>query len=306
MKTVVIFGGSGFVGQHVIRRLAKKSYKIIVPYQQTPNLPKLRFLGNFGQIIPLKFNKLDEILINELVKKASFIINLKTLWDEKNDTYEQGIYSFNVELIKIINSNNKFAPYVFFSGLGVADDVQSKRIKYISKVERYIRENIENSVIIKPGIIIGGGDKFINKLVPIMKLSPFIPLFGGGNSKFQPVYIEDVTKGIEVILENLKKGDDVNQIYEFVGNEIFTYKALYSHILKCLSIKRVFFYLPFTIAKIILTIFSKIGIQIITMDQFELFRSDNLPSKKHLNFGDLNILPQDLKEIIKISLNKIS
>ena len=306
MKTVVIFGGSGFLGRYIIRRLAKKAYKIIVPYQQPSNLAKLRILGNIGQIIPIKFSKLDDELIRFLIKNSSYIINLKTLWDEKNTTYEEGIYNFNKKLVKIINSVNRFVPFVFFSGLGVTNSSFSKRIKFIYDTEEYISKNMLNSVILKPGIVLGGNDQFLKKIVPIIKLFPAIPLFGSGNSKIQPVYVDDVAKAVETILESYGPEENLKQTFELTGPNTYTYKSLYLYISNCLGLRRAFFPFPIFIAGIIMAIFDKIGLKIVTKEQLKLFKNDNLPSNKYLNFNKLNIHPKDLNEIIKISLKKLS
>ena len=83
MKTVVIFGRSSFIGQHIIRRIAKIGYRIIIPHQQQTNEEKLRLLGIIGQIIPLRFRSFNETIIQRQLQKANVVINLKTLWDEK-------------------------------------------------------------------------------------------------------------------------------------------------------------------------------------------------------------------------------
>ena len=83
MKTVIIFGGSGFVANHIIRQLAKNGYKIVVLFQQPTNEAKLKILGTLGQIIPIQYKSIDSELINKLIKDANNIINLKTSWDEK-------------------------------------------------------------------------------------------------------------------------------------------------------------------------------------------------------------------------------
>ena len=95
MKTVVIFGGSGFVAKHIIRQLAKNGYKIVVLYQQPTNEAKLKFLGSLGQIIPIQYKSIDSELINKLIKDANNIINLKTSWDEKTKSFETSIFKFN-------------------------------------------------------------------------------------------------------------------------------------------------------------------------------------------------------------------
>ena len=106
MKTVVIFGGSGFVGKHIIRRIAKNGYKIIIPYITQVNAAKLRLLGSTGQIIPIKFQSIKEDKIQSIVSNSDVIINLKTLWDEKKQSYEQGIFGFNLSLVEAIKKIN--------------------------------------------------------------------------------------------------------------------------------------------------------------------------------------------------------
>ena len=207
MKTVVIFGGSGFVGQNILQRLAKKGFRIIVPYQRPINEAKLRFLGNVGQIIPIKFRNLKEDIIRNAIKNCYALINLKTIWHQnKMYSYKKNILNFNSQLVDLINSidNNKI--FIFFSGLGVNKDSSSVRSQYIAKAEKYILQNIINSSIIRASIIIGEGDQFLEKLIPIFKFSFFVPLFGSGNTKFQPVYVDDIAKAIDNILDNQIKG----------------------------------------------------------------------------------------------------
>ena len=203
MKTVIIFGGSGFVGRHIIRRLVKKAYKIIIPYQQPTNEAKLRHFGSIGQVIPIKyFNVQDEIII-DIIHKSDVIINLKTMWQENRASFEAGIYQFNVDLVKIINKSNKKKPFLFFSGLGTDKNSMSKRTRMIAKSEDYIGNNCINSCIFRPGIILGSDDQFLKKILPLFKYSIFIPLFGTGNAKFQPVYIDDIAKAIEKVIQKV-------------------------------------------------------------------------------------------------------
>ena len=115
MKTVVIFGGAGFVGRHIITSIANEGYNIIVPYQKNTNEAKLRLLGVLGQVIPLKFTQINEDIILSILKKAHVVINLKTLWNEKKISYEKGIFNFNRDLLGLINKYNSKTLFIFFS-----------------------------------------------------------------------------------------------------------------------------------------------------------------------------------------------
>ena len=296
MKTVVIFGGSGFVGKHIIRRLAKNGHKIIIPHQNQINEAKIRILGNTGQVIPIKFRSLEDKNIINLVIKADIILNLKTIWDEKKINFKKGILNFNKELVDIIKNKKKTNHFIYFSGIGISSMSASNRSKAIHLSEQYIEKNLKNATIVKPGIILGGEDNFLKRLMPLIKISFFIPLFGTGNGKFQPVFIDDVSLAISKIIEFPMAGFNV---FEFVGNQIFTYKEFYNYLAFCMKKTRVFIPLPFSICKFGISILEKTPFSPLSSEQLNLFESDNIASKKFKNLEILGIKPQDLKEIVK-------
>jgi len=157
MKTVVIFGGSGFVGRHIIRRIAKNGHKILIPHQSKVNEARLRLLGTTGQVIPINFNYLYEDRLSNLIDHSDVVINLKTLWDQKRISFEKGIFDFNLNLVNLIKKNTQF---IYFSGIGIDEKNDSERSKAILQSEKYIQKNLINSIIIRPGIIIGGEISF--------------------------------------------------------------------------------------------------------------------------------------------------
>ena len=296
MKSIVIFGGAGFVGKHLIRRLAKCGYRIIVPYQKSTSEEKLRLLGNTGQIIPYYFKNLKDKKIKTILKQANVCINLKTSWSSKKTTFNQTIFEFNEELLNILKKNKSLKQIIYFSGLGVDEDVKSLRSVAIHKTENLIRSNLNNSIIIRPGIILGGGDQFLSLLLTIFKMSYFIPLFGNGRSKFQPVFIDDVSLLVEKIVKyNLLE----NHIFEAVGPNILSYRELYYLISKFMNKKRVFIPLPMKIAKILVGFAEFFPFSPINREQLSLFEKDNVKKKVDKDFNYLEITPQNTIEIIR-------
>jgi len=298
MKTVIIFGGFGFVGRHIIRRLARFGYKIIVPYQRNYDEAKIRFIGNVGQIIPIKFDDISNKIITNSIKNADIVINLKTIWDQKYSSFEREIYDFNKYLIKLIKKDKIF---IFFSGLGIEENLNSIRLTTISKTEQYIKDSSENYSIIRPGIILGGGDIFIERIIKILKLSIIMPLFGFKEKKFQPAYVDDVAKAIEKIAVNNILG---KHIYELFSPNIYTYRQFYAKICNILGFKRLIMPIPFLLIKIIVIIFSKTPLNFLTLEQLNLFKFDSLPSKKYKNFENLGVKPQELNTLLKIFVKK--
>ena len=164
-----------------------------------------------------------------------------------------------------------------------------------------MQENLQNSIIIRPGVIIGGGDQFLKNLIPMFKISFFIPLFGNGLARFQPVFIDDVCMAIKNISVSKLTG---NYIYEFAGPHIFTYREFFFFLSKCINKKRVFVNIPFQLAKIAVSIAEKTPFSPLNSEQLRLFETDNVISNKYKKLEDLGIFPQDIKEIIKKIVKK--
>ena len=118
MKSIIIFGGSGYVGKNLIRSFVKKDYKIIIPYQRQIDEAELRLFGSVGQIIPFHFSSLENPKLLSILKNAEICINLKTTWDSKESYLEKSIYTFNKELIEIIKKSSTIKKFIYFSGLG--------------------------------------------------------------------------------------------------------------------------------------------------------------------------------------------
>ena len=150
MKSIVIFGGSGYVGKHLVRRLAKNGYKIIVPYQRSVQEAKIRLLGVTGQIIPFRYNSLNDNRLISILIRSDICINLKTTYDKKKGSFDKIIYDFNKKLIKILKKNKSLSQYIFFSGLGVDENKISTRSKAVFKSEKEALKNIENRVLDRP------------------------------------------------------------------------------------------------------------------------------------------------------------
>ncbi len=301
MKTIVIFGGAGFVGKHIIRRIAKHGYKIIVPYQKSIQEAKIRLLGVTGQIIPFRFSSLKDKRLNSVLMNTDICINLKTTYDQKKGSFDDTIYKFNQNLLKILSSNKDLEQFIFFSGLGVDIDENSKRSIAVFKSEKEALKTIDNVTILRPGVIIGGGDEFLKRLIPVFKLSFFIPLFGDGSKKFQPVFIDDVSKALENIIINKMVGKN---IYELAGPRIITYKDFYKHISECLNKTRVLTPVPLNILKPLINIAEKTPFSPLTSEQLLLFEKDNIAQNTHKTFKNLDINPQDTLQITKNIIEK--
>ena len=298
MKSVIIFGGSGYVGKNLIRSFVKKGYKIIVPYQRQIDEANLRLLGSVGQIIPFHFTSLENPKLITIVNNADILINLKTTWDSKESYLEKSIYTFNKELIEIIKKSSTIKKFIFFSGLGT-EKRSTLRNEIISKTEELITLELKNSTIIRPSVILGNGDQFLSSLLPIFKMSFFIPLFGDGSKKFQPVLIEDIVDFVSNLIE-MPSSDE--RLFELGGPDVFTYREFYNLISELMNKKRVLVPVPMPIIKPIVGIGEKTPFSPINLEQLSLFDSDNILNNDKKGFDYLKMLPRKIISAIKKSI----
>ncbi|MDC0217293.1 NAD-dependent epimerase/dehydratase family protein [Pelagibacteraceae bacterium] len=298
MKSIIIFGGSGYVGKNLIRSFVKKDYKIIIPYQRQIDEADLRLSGSVGQIIPFHFSSLENPKLLSILKNAEICINLKTTWDSKESYLEKSIYRFNKELIEIIKKYSKIKKFIFFSGLGT-EKRSTLRNEIISKTEELITRELKNSMIIRPSVILGNGDQFLSSLLPIFKMSFFIPLFGDGSKKFQPVLIEDIVDFVSNLIE-LPSSDE--RLFELGGPDVFTYREFYTLISELMNKKRVLVPVPMPIIKPIVGIGEKTPFSPINLEQLSLFDSDNILNNDKKGFDYVKLLPRKVISAIKKSI----
>ena len=164
------------------------------------------------------------------------------------------------------------------------------------KSEKEAFKQLDNVIIIRPGVIIGGGDIFMKRLLPIFKASFFVPLFGDGSTKFQPVFIDDVSLAINQIINTSITGKN---IYELAGPRIYSYKEFFNHISNFLNKTRVLVPVPMGVMKPMINIAEKTPISPLTSEQLMLFEKDNLAVNVDKSLENLDINPQDTLQVLK-------
>ena len=298
MKSIIIFGGAGYIGKNLIRRFAKDGYKIIVPYQKQTKEANLRLLGAVGQIIPFHFTSLKNDKLLTLLNNSDFCINLKTSWSSNKSELSRSILDFNSELIDQIKLSSSIKKFIFFSGLGT-ETRSTFRNEIISKAENLVIENLQNAVVIRPSVILGNNDQFLSNLLPIFKMSFFIPLFGDGSKKFQPVLIDDV---VEFVSKTIEENSNDKQLFELAGPDIFTYREFYNLIADAMNKKRVLVPTPMPIMKPVVGLGEKLPFFPINSEQLSLFETDNTLSGKESGFDYHEISPKSVISAVKKSL----
>ena len=294
-KVACIFGASGFIGRHLIRRLTKKDFRIIAVTRSPYLHGHLKPLGNPGQIDLEKVNLFDEERLRILIKSSDVVINLVgILYENKKQKFEN-IHAKFPDLLSKLCSELNIEKFVHISALGINETISSQYMQSKLKGEKNIINNFDRSVILRPSVIFGPEDKFFNQFASLAEILPALPLIGGGLTYFQPIYVGDVAKSIMTVLE---EEEISNNIYELGGPQTFTFKELMKILLKEINKKRFLVPVPFLFAKFQAMILQLLPKPLLTTDQVEMLKYDNIVTNKYPTLKDLKINPKTIESVL--------
>ena len=292
-KTITVFGGTGFIGRNLIAKLAKKGFKIIVPTRNPYLHGYLKPMGEPGQIEVLKFNPFDFSSLNEFIKNSEFVINcIGVLYEKKNQKFDHAHHLFPKFLTSILDKEVT-KKFIHISALGADKNSNSLYIKSKFQGEEAVINNFNNSSIVRPSIVFGTNDNFFNLFNKLINLLPVIPL-AGAKTKFQPCYVGDVTDAIIKIIEQINP----NKIYELGGPKIYTFKELIETLLVSLKKKRFIIELPDFVARVQAKIMQLLPNPLLTEDQLEILKSDNICSNQYPGFKELGISTRTVETVL--------
>ena len=294
-KIATIFGATGFIGRHLMRRLTEKDFRIIVATRSPYLHGYLKPLGDPGQIDLERVNLFDEKTLKVLLKNSNVVVNLVGILYETRKQKFENIHSKFPELLSKLCNEHGIEKFIHLSALGINEDVKSMYMRTKLQGEKNILNNFDNSIILRPSIVFGPEDKFFNQFASLSQFLPFLPMIGGGQTKFQPIYVGDVAKAIATILETEEID---NKIYELGGAEIFTFQQLMNILLKEIQKRRFLIPIPFSIAKFMARILQLFPKPLITTDQIEMLKEDNVVSNNYGTLRDLNIEPTTIESIL--------
>ena len=292
-KTITVFGGTGFIGRNLIGKIAKKGFKIVVPTRNPYLHGYLKPMGDPGQIEVLKFNPFDFSSLNEFIKSSEIVINcIGVLYEKKNQKFDHIHHLFPKFLSSILDKEIT-KKFIHISALGANKNSNSLYIKSKFQGEEAVIDNFKNSIILRPSIVFGTNDSFFNLFNKLINILPIIPL-AGSKTKFQPCYVGDVTDAIIKIIEQV----NLNSIYELGGPKIYTFKELIETLLVSLKKKRLIVELPDFAARVQAKVMQLLPNPLLTEDQLEILKSDNVCSNQYPGFKELSISGRSVEIIL--------
>ncbi|RUW73114.1 MULTISPECIES: complex I NDUFA9 subunit family protein [unclassified Mesorhizobium] len=297
-KLVVVFGGSGFVGRHVVRALAKRGYRIRVACRRPDLAGHLQPLGNVGQIQPVQANVRVRWSIDRAVQDADHVVNLVAILHESGRQKFGAVHEFGARAVAEA-ARSVGAGLTHISALGA--DLNSASVYARTKAlgEKAVLETISDAVIFRPSINFGPEDSFFNRFANMARYSPVLPLLGGGQTKFQPVYVGDVAEAIARSVDGKVEG---GRVYELGGPQVLTFKQCMEELLTVIDRRRILAPVPWWVANLQASILGLLPNPLLTKDQVLQLREHNIVSdqaaRENRTLAGLAIQPQSIGTIL--------
>ena len=295
---VTVYGGSGFLGRHVVRALARQDYRIRVAVRRPELANHLQPLGRVGQIHAVQANIRNAASVEMAARDADVLINLVGILFERGRQKFEAVHTMGAEQVALA-AHAHGARLIHVSALGVDEKSPSAYARSKAKAERLVLAAAPDAIIMRPSIIFGPEDDFFNRFAAMARMLPALPLVGGGKTRFQPVFAGDVAAAIaEAVAGNAHSGTT----YELGGPEVRTFKQLMQFVLKTTERKRLLLPLPFFAAKLQAMFLQFMPKPLLTPDQVELLRVDNIVSdaavSERRTLHGLGIAPEPVEAIV--------
>jgi NADH dehydrogenase len=291
---VTIFGGTGFIGRRLVARLLEAGATVRLATRD-PKSVKLPSATGGGSVEPLAASLGDQAAVAAAVAGSTAVVNLVGILYEHG---EQTFASVHVEGAKRIAAAAKAAgvgQLVHTSALGASAASRSAYARTKAAGEAAVREAFPEASIIRPSIVFGPEDDFFNRFATMAKLSPALPLIGGGTTRFQPVYVDDVAAAIVTLLQD---GGTAGQTYELGGPDVHSFKELLEMMLRLKKLSRALVPIPFFLAEVQGSFLQMLPTPPLTRDQVELLKTDNVLSSALPGLADLGITPTPLEAVL--------
>ncbi|MDB5490982.1 MAG: NAD-dependent epimerase/dehydratase [Micavibrio sp.] len=285
-KTATVFGGTGFIGRYVVRELARLGYRVKVATRMPESAYFVRLYGTVGQIVPFQTNLRDAASIDAAVSGSEVVVNCVGILYQNRRSKFHRLHAEVPSMIAASCAKFGVARFVHLSAMGV-DKALSQSGKTKLEGEKKVFEHFPAATILRPSAVFGPEDRFFNLFASLAQKLPVLPLVGGGRMKFQPVYVGDVAAAV---IASVVRTDTSGGIYELGGPEVMSLRDVYNYVFKATGRTRALMPLPFALAKVEAFFLQMVpGCPLLTTDQVESLKTDNVASPYALGLADLGV-----------------
>lgn len=298
---ITVFGGGGFIGRHLVQRLARQDWIIRVAVRRPSAANFLKPLGDVGQITPIRAPIQDPLAVEAAVAGARAVVNLVGILYERGERTFAAIHARGAHTVATAAAKAGAERLVHVSAIGADLHGEADYARSKGAGEAAVKTAYPTATILRPSIVFGPEDDFFNRFAAMARLSPVLPLIGGGHTKFQPVYVGDVADAIAACLI-----DPASQrkTYELGGPRVYTFEELMELLLAQIGRQRLLVPIPFSLAEFQAMFLEKLPVPPLTRDQVKLLRHDNVVSKGALTLADLGITPVAVESVLPTYLDR--
>lgn len=301
-KLVTIFGGSGFVGRYVARRMAKEGWRVRVAVRRPNEALFVRPYGAVGQVEPVFANLRDDASVAAALNGADAVVNCVGILSERGKNRFDTVQAEGAGRVARLATAEGVAHLVQVSAIGADPDSNSVYARTKAEGEAAVLEHFPQAVILRPSIIFGPEDEFFNRFAAMTRFGPILPVVGA-DTRFQPVYVDDVAAAVVAgVLGKAAPG-----VYELGGPEVETFRALMQRMLGVIRRRRLIMNVPFWIAglmawflDVVQTVtFGVLHNGMLTRDQARQLRRDNVANDELRGFAELGIEPVAMDAVLE-------
>lgn len=294
-RTITIVGGTGFLGRYAVRRLARAGYRLRIIARRPDAALRLKTAGDVGQIVLMQGDITRPESLHGKLENSYAVINLVGILFESGRQKFAPVHTKGAETLAQLAKAARVERFIQVSALGAdkASGSQYARSKLLG--ESAVLQAFPDATLLRPSVMFGPEDNFYNQFARMAVFSPALPLIGGGHTRFQPVYVDDVARAIETCLT---RAEVRGHIYELGGPRIYTFREILDYILRVTGRHAKLMTLPYPAASLMGTMGELMPRPPLTRDQVKLLKFDNVVSPNARTFANLGIEPKAAEEIV--------
>ncbi|MCH8037402.1 MAG: complex I NDUFA9 subunit family protein [Proteobacteria bacterium] len=300
-RVVTVFGGSGFVGRHLVWRLAKQGWIVRVAVRRPSQAGFLKPLGEIGQITPLRAPVQDPVAVAAAMAGADAAVNLVGILYERGKQTFAGVHARGAQTVAEAAAAAGIGHLVQVSAIGADLHGGAAYARSKGAGEAAVKTAFPSATILRPSVVFGPEDDFFNRFAAMARLSPALPLIGGGATRFEPVYVGDVA---QAIVKCLADPACAGKTYELGGPRVYTFKEILQLLLREIRRRRLLVPWPFALAEVQARFLELLPVPPLTRDQLRMLRRDNVVSEGALTLADLGIAPTAAEVILPTYLDR--
>jgi NADH dehydrogenase len=290
-----VFGGTGFLGRRIVKRLVDGGADVRIAVRHPEQASFLAKSGKTGQITTAYADVWNEASVGPAVNRAEAVVNTVGHYVERGRATFEAIHGQGALHVARASALASVHRLVHISGIGADPGSESPYVRARAVGERLVREAFPGATILRPSVMFGPEDMFFNQLAALSRVMPILPLFGTGDVKVQPVYVDDVAEAVaKVLATEAAKGNT----YELGGPRAYTYKALLQLLLKQLGRRRLLTPFPYFAWELLAALTAPLPHRPISRDQVVLMKRDNVVGSQALGFPDLGIAPRPVEDVL--------